>query len=162
MLYPAQLYKEELNKKLISCWYNPKYQWYFSGDFHEFHIPDNADYRQDFVHLDADGNVDGFFSYNYNDGSKSMSQFGLVSFAENGAPLIVDAINRIKDMFRNGAQRCEFWAFVENPACEMYDRFARRYGGQKAGYLHRSAFFNGSYHDVVFYEFLAENIKWRK
>lgn len=160
MLYPAQLHRDELKKKLISCWYDPKYEWYFGGERHEFTIPDNTDYRQDFVHLDENGEVDGFFSYNYEDGSKSMRQFGLVSFGDNGAALIGDAISQVKMMFANGAQRCEFWAFADNPVCKFYDKLAARYGGARVGMLTRSAYFNGKYHDVVFYEFLVENYDW--
>lgn len=162
MLYPAQLYREELKRKLISCWYDPKYKWYFSGDRHEFNVPDNTDYRQDFVHLDKDGNVDGYFSYNYEDGSKSMTQFGLISFSSSGASLLYDAMMQVKQMFINGAQRCEFWAFAENPACKIYEKLISKYGGERVGHLHRSAYFDGSYHDVYFYEILAENFDWEQ
>ena len=157
MLYPAQLYKEELKKKLISCWYDPKYRYYFGGDRHEFNVPDNTDWRQDFVHLADDGSVDGFFSYNYTDTTKSMSQFGLISFSDNGMPLITDAIHQVKKMFLNGAQRCEFWAFADNPVCKLYNRLMSKYGGLIVGHLTRSGYFDGKYHDVVFYEVLAEN-----
>lgn len=159
MLYPAQLYKDELRKKLISCWYDPKYKYYFSGEYNEFVVQDNCYWRHDFVHLDKDGNVDGFFSYNYNDGSKSMSQFGLISFAKNGLPLVKDALARVKYMFEHGAQRCEFWAFADNPVVKMYDYFIEMYGGSRVGYMHRTAYFDGEYHDTVFYELLAENLK---
>lgn len=160
MLYPAQLYKEELKRKLIACWYDPKYKYYFSGDHHEFTTPDNTDWRQDFVHLDPNGEVDGFFSYNYNDGSKAMTNFGLISFAENGSALFRDARDRIIEMFRNGAQRCEFWAFADNPICKSYKRIVRRYGGKQVGYLTRSAYFDGAYHDVIFFEILREHLPY--
>lgn len=159
MLYPAQLYKDELRKKLISCWYDPKYRWYFGGEFNEFSVEDNAYWRQDFVHLDSEGSVDGFFSYNYNDSTKSLTNFGLVSFSSNGAALVMDALSRVKYMFERGAQRCEFWAFADNPACKLYDLFAKRYGGEMVGRLHRTAYFDGVYHDTVFYEFLVENYR---
>lgn len=157
MLYPAQLYKDELRKKLISCWYDPKYSYYFGGEHNEYDVADNTYWKQDLVHLDADGNVDGFFSYNYNDSSKSLTNFGLISFVKNGWPLVKDAMNRIKYMFEHGAQRCEFWAFADNPVCKLYDYFIGMYGGHRVGYLHRSAFFDGVYHDVIFYELLSED-----
>lgn len=162
MLYPAQLYKDELRKKLISCWYDPKYRWYFGGEHNEFSVPENTDWRHDFVHLDNNGEVDGFFSYNYTDGSKSMTQFGLISFRDYAFPLIADALDRVKYMFENGAQRCEFWAFTDNPVCKVYDKFAERYGGKIVGRLTRSAYFDGEYHDVVFYEFLVEDYEAAK
>ena len=157
MLYPAQLYKEELKKKLISCWYDPKYRYYFGEDRQEFTVPDNNTWRHDFVHLDKDGNIDGFFSYNYNDGNKSMTQFGLISFSENGMPLIIDAVHQVKKMFLNGAQRCEFWAFTDNPVCKLYNRLMAKYGGLIVAHLTRSGYFDGKYHDAVIYEVLAEN-----
>lgn len=59
MLYPAQLYREELKWKLISCWYKPEYDYYFCGEYSEFDVPDTTMWRRDFVHLDKDGEVDG-------------------------------------------------------------------------------------------------------
>lgn len=55
---PAQLYKEELKRKMISYWYDPKYQWYFASDRNKFEIPDNAYWRRDFVHLNSDGEIE--------------------------------------------------------------------------------------------------------
>ena len=152
MLYPAQLYKEELKRKLISCWYDPKYKYYFAGDRHEFTIPDNTDWREDFVHLSESGEVDGFFSYNYDDGSKSMRNFGLISFCDNGLDLVQDAIDRIKYMIACGVQRLEFFAFADNPICKLYNYYIKRYGGEQVCRLHRVAFFDGEYHDSVLYE----------
>lgn len=54
-LVPAQPYREELKCKLIECWYNPKYKYYFSGSAYELSVPDNNDHRHDFVHLDKNG-----------------------------------------------------------------------------------------------------------
>ena len=45
MLKPAQLYKDELNKKYIETWYNPKYLYYHTDEHKELNIPDN-DYNE--------------------------------------------------------------------------------------------------------------------
>lgn len=158
MLYPAQLYKEELQKKLTACWYDPKYQYFFSGSYELFNIPNDALWRRDFVHLDKDGNVDGYFAYHYEDGGKNMCQFGLISFAKNGTLLTLDVIEHIKNMFKQGAQRCEFWAFADNPVIPLYEKLVERYGGKKVGTLTRTAYFNGKYHDAYIYEILVENL----
>ena len=150
MLYPAQLFKEELKRKLVSVLDDPKYQYYFSGEFYEFNIGDNLEWRQDFVHLDRKGKIDGFFSYNYNDTSKNMRNFGLISFTDNGIPLIYDAIKRVKYMFKMGAQKLEFWSFVDNPIYTTYKNMIESYGGHQTGYMKRSDYFNGKYHDVTF------------
>lgn len=158
MLYPAQLYREELKQKFISCWYVPKYDYYFSGEYREFQVPENTDWRRDFVHLDESGHVDGYFAYSYNDRDKSMSNFGLVSFVPNGFPLIKDVKLHILNMFSKGANRLEFWAFADNKACKLYDRFIQQYGGKIAGRLRETCYFNGKYHDTVFYEILKKDL----
>ena len=48
MLVPAQLYKEELKRELISRWYEPRYSHYFAGWKDELSIADNANYRRDY------------------------------------------------------------------------------------------------------------------
>lgn len=63
MLKPAQLYEEELKQKLIECWYKPEYKYYFGGGAYAISLPDNNETRHDFVHLDKDDNIDGYFSY---------------------------------------------------------------------------------------------------
>lgn len=155
MLYPAQLYKEELKCKLIGCWYKPEYNYYFVGDYREFTVPDNTDWRRDFVHLGADGEVDGYFSYHYDEIAKSLSQFGLISFTGNGGALMVDYIRHIDKLISEGLHRMDWWAVTDNDhANKIYERLIKRYGGTIAGRMHDCNFFSGKYHDSVMYEIL--------
>ena len=157
MLYPAQLYREELKAKLTACWYDERYAYYFGDGREEHSIPTDAYWRHDFVHLDKDGHVDGYFSYNYNDGDCSMRNFGLISFAEDGTALVHDAINRVKYMLAHGAQRVEIWAFANNPVNKFYKRMMDRFGGKRVAYLRRTTIINGEYEDSVCYELLVED-----
>ena len=159
MLYPAQLYKEELKKKLVSKWYDPKYKWYFGGERYMNEVPDNTEWRQDFVHLDAAGEVDGYFSYHYDKAAKSLNQFGLVSFSDNGTDLVLDAIHRVMYLFKEEqVQRCEFWAFSDNPVNKLYKKLMKRYGGLIVGHLTDCAYFGGKYHSMDIYEVFAEGM----
>ena len=160
MLYPAQLYEGELRTKFISVWYNSKYQWYFDEERYILNLPKDTQYRRDFVHLNKNGEVDGYFAYAYTELSKSMHNFGLVSFTDNpNYALIKDILNHTFNMVKNGlVQRIELWAYADNPACKLYDKFCVRYGGHKLCTLHRSAFFNGKYHNTNIYEFLIEDM----
>lgn len=154
MLYPAQLYREELKQKLISCWYKPEYDYYFLGEYQEFTVPDNAYWRKDFVHLNANGEVDGYFAYSNNDTAKSLSQFGIISFTGNGGALVRDCIRHIDKLVAEGLHRMEWWAVVDNPATKIYEKLIERYGGNVAGYMHDCYYFGGRYHDSVMYEIL--------
>lgn len=153
MLYPAQLYREELKRKLTECWYDPRYKYYFSGSAYEVSVPDNNDHRHDFVHLDKDGKVDGYFSYQIDWQAKSLYNFGLIGFADNNTLFLHDCVNRVKEMVRQGIRRVEFWAWRDNYVNKFYERLISRYSnGCIAGRLHQSGFFDGSYHDTTIYE----------
>lgn len=158
MLHPAQLYKEELQRKLISCWYEEKYQWYFGESSFTYELANNNDFKHEFVHLDKDGHVDGFFSYSHDGSAKSLRNFGLISFSDWNVDFLKDVLQRIDYMFRvEGYRRLDFWCFADNPIRKTYEKIILRNGGTLAGTLHESTFFKGKYHDMVFYELLARN-----
>lgn len=157
MLKPAQLYREELQEKLIEAWYNPKYQYYFSGAAYTLSIPDNNEFRHDFVHLDKDGNIDGYFSYQIDWKAKSLYNFGLIGFKDKNGIFMYECINRLWNFIQSEKiKRAEFWAWADNPVIEMYDRIVDRFYplGYRAGKLTRSGFFGGEYHNSIIYEIL--------
>lgn len=156
MLYPAQLYRDEIKNKTTACWYQPKYKYYFTGDYHEVNIADNADYRRDFACVN-NNEVIGYFSYFYNEASRSMVNFGLISFVDNGSILIRDVVKHIKTMLENGAQRIEFWFIDDNPVQKLYYKLLYRYGGRVVGYLKRTCFFDGKFHNTMIFEFTVED-----
>jgi hypothetical protein len=157
MLVAAQNYRNELKSCLVNCWYKDKYIHYFSGEYNEFTVPDNALWRRDFVHLSKEGKVDGYFSYDYNDMDKCIRNIGLISFVDNGGLLVKNVLEHIKTLFMKGAQRLEFSAFIDNPATKIYDRLIKRYGGKVVGELHRTYYYDGIYHDRKIYEILRED-----
>ena len=159
---PAQLYEEEIKRRLIACWYDPKYIYYFGGNYRVNQIGDNADWRRDYALVDKDGNVSGYFSYNYDECSKSMHNFGLIDFSGNGQELVRQALEHIRGMFEKGAQRLEVMCFGDSPACRLYDFYMKRCGGKQVGKLTRAWYFDGKYHDSIIYELLAEDICWSK
>lgn len=155
MLYPAQLYKEELRQKLITAWYDPKYSYYFSGSAYEVSVPDNNEKRHDFVHLGENHTIDGYFSYQIDWTTKSLYNFGLIGFAENNTLFLRGCIKQIEDMRRSGIRRVEFWAWSDNPVNKFYQRLIDKYSnGRVAGHLRQSGFFDGKYHDTTIYEIL--------
>ena len=156
---PAQLHEEEIKRKLIACWYDPKYIYYFGGNYRVNQIGDNADWRRDYAFVDKDGNVSGYFSYNYDECSKSMHNFGLIDFSGNGQELVRQALKHIRGMFEKGAQRLEVMCFGDSPACRLYDFYMKRCGGRQVGKLTRAWYFDGKYHDSIIYELLAEDRK---
>lgn len=156
MLYPAQLYREELKRKLISCWYLPKYKWYFLNEFREFNVPEDTNWRRDFVYLNKEKEVDGYFSYHYDSVAKSISQFGLVSFTDDGTSLILSAIEHIKGLINNGLHRIEWWAVEGNPANKLYEKLVKKYQGEIVARLHDCHYIDGRYYDSIIYEIILK------
>lgn len=68
-----------------------------------------------------------------------------------------DVLKRVQYMLEKEAQKIEFWAFKDNPINNSYEKLVKRFGGTKCGEMHRTAYFDGTYHDSVFYEILAED-----
>jgi RimJ/RimL family protein N-acetyltransferase len=163
MFESAHAYKEELRTKLIKCWYEEKYKYYFAGEYNELQIGNNTDYRHDFVHINPiTKEIDGFLSYNYDMRARSLSGFGLISFSDNGALLMKDTIRHVMHMFENGdIQRVEFWAFADNPVVKQYSRIISKFGGTEVATLHRTNWFDGRYHDCIVYEILEENLIYK-
>ena len=159
MIVSAHGYKEELKNKLIEKWYDDKYIYYFADERSELQMPNNCDWIHHMVHLNSKGEVDGAFIYNYNATSRSISGISLISFVDNGAPLMREFIKYMMDMFKKGARRAEFYAFTDNPACKQYDRIIAKYGGRKVGYLRETSYFDGRYHDMYIYEVHQTDIR---
>lgn len=155
MLKPAQLYRDELNRKLIEHWYDPKCKYYFLDCQREFNPPDNTEWRRDFVCVNSKNEVVGYFAYHHDDVARSLSQFGLISFtADNNVLLIRDCINHINQLVKEGLHRVEWWAVDGNPANVLYDKLIKRYGGVVAGRMRDCHYFGGEYHGSIMYEIL--------
>ena len=158
MLKPAQLYRDELKQKLMECWDNPKYDYYFNGEYQEFDVPTDRYWRSDYVCINSKGEIVGYFAYCRNDIARSLSHFGLISFTDNGALLMHDCIARIDKLVSEGLHRIEWWAIVGNPANKIYEKLIRRYGGTVTGHMHDCYYFGGKYHDSIMYEILFEEV----
>ena len=160
MLKPAQLYKEQLNKKYIETWYDKKYMYYQSSPVcYEIQIPDNNECGYNFVYVDENDDITGYFSYKINWISKNICNFGLISFKDNNVAFIRDVIKHIRHMLDDvGIQRIEFWAYKENPANRAYQKLVKKFGGAKVATLHNvNMLSDGRLHDMVIYEILREN-----
>ena len=81
MLKPAQLYKDELQKKNIETWYDQRYMYYHSGTgAYDISFADNNCDKHQFVSVDKDDNVTGYISYNIDWCALSADNFGIISY----------------------------------------------------------------------------------
>lgn len=159
MLRPAQLYREELNKKYVNTWYDPKYMYYFEHGCEELKIPDNNYEKRNFVCVDSNDTVTGYFSYSIDWRARSIYSIGAMSFIDNNAIFMRDVLNHFKDMFTNhNVQKLEFWAYTDNPVNKTYARLIKKFEGREVGILRKSNMtMDGQLHDTVIYEILKED-----
>ena len=144
MLKPAQLYKEEVNKKYIETWYDPEYM-YYSGWFGNgsLNIPDDNYESRHFVSVDNDGNILGYISYSVSFVTMSADRFGAISFDKGNMLFTKDFYKTIYDIFE-----------------KYHMNFIEKHGGRECGYRRQVAkLMDGKLHDSVEFEILAEEFK---
>lgn len=172
MLKPAQMYKEELNRKMLETWYNPEYMYWHAGTGEYLvDLPDNNKDFHHFVSVDKNDNVLGYITYKADWQVMSAEWWGIVSFDKGNITFVKDVFKVIRNAFEQfGFQRVEFSCYEDNPICSAYRKFVERCGGRQAGYYMRtSKLMDGKLHNSVYFEILAENyrdnkesIKWFK
>ena len=162
MLKPAQLYKEEVNKKYIETWYDPEYM-YYSGWFGNgsLNIPDDNYESRHFVSVDNDGNILGYISYSVSFVTMSADRFGAISFDKGNMLFTKDLYQTIYDIFEKyHMNRLGWGCIVGNPAIRGYRHFIEKHGGRECGYRRQVAkLMDGTLHDSVEFEILAEEFK---
>lgn len=162
MLKPAQLYKDELQRKLVETWYDEKYKFYYdtSGKY-ESCIPDNCEYQRHFASVDKDGNILGYIAYTYDNNSSYAKWFGILCFEGSYCiEFIKDVIRTIDDIFyKFNLNSIQFQCFAMNPAISAYRRFIKKYGGREVATLRQtSKLMDGMFYDSVLFEILFEDL----
>lgn len=161
MLKPAQLYREELQKKYVECWYKPENQYYSGWTGMQIpDLPDNCYDTHDFVSVDKDNNVIGYISYRVSWITMSADNFGIISFG-NSVEFAKDVYKAICDLFeKHNMNRVSWSAFIENPAVKGYRNFIKKHGGRECAYHRQVAkLLDGKFHDDVEFEILASEFK---
>lgn len=163
MLKPAHLYQEQLKQRMLNTWYDPEYQWYYDANPYIPEFPDYPDNYRQFVSVDKNDNVIGYFSYKFNPATRRAFNFGIINFTEDKLTFGKDLKSFIEDIFwKYGLSFIEFFAFVENPAIDMYNKFIQTYGGRKVGMLRQAAMTqDGNPHDVFLFEIARSDLSWK-
>lgn len=159
MLKPAQLYKEELKQLFIETWYDPYYQYFWSGESCVCDIEDNNQHKCQFVWIE-NNIVIGYFSFCLDKAAKSAYNFGLINFSKNkNINFIRAVILLIEKMFDDDIiDRLDIMAYEDNPANKGYEKIFKKFGGKKVGKLTKNIkLLDGKLHNTLFYEILKED-----
>lgn len=133
MLENARLYQSQLQDLFYKIWYDPKYQFYFGGDARyslDMHH-DDPNCRQ-FVSLNSNGEVIGYFSYRINIDVRLAERFGAIHFGEGYTMTFAKDLRQlIDDCFEKfGIRTVEFAVICGNPIEQSYDKIVQDVGGR--------------------------------
>jgi hypothetical protein len=158
MIKPAQLYEEQLKKKLIEKWYDPVYKYYFIGGSHTLELPDHNYDKRNFVSIVND-EIIGYIAYNFHQQTKIANQFGLISFDIGNLIFIKDLFIIIKEIFEKyNGEGITFRGIMDNPVIDSYYKLCKKYNGRVCGYHKRDAcLITGEICDSIEFEIMKED-----
>lgn len=132
MLKNALLYEKQLREKYIESWYNPFYQYYFGYPYRSVeNLNLTNGYNHNFVSVDNNDEVIGFFSYNIDYILKLVNNFGAINFNNNKIVFGKDLFQVIDNIFiKFGFKTLEFSTFCGNPIEKTYDKITQKLNGR--------------------------------
>ena len=164
MIRPAIMYKEQLIRKFGETFYDTKYMYYYDTTPGIPDIEDKPDNHYQFVSVDKNDEVVGFFSYWVYEPARRAMNFGLIAFQKEGKNNIIfmrDAEQMFKDMFEKyGLYSAEWRCYTDNTnGIKLYDHVIKKYGGIRACVLRNNGVpQNRKLSDTVLYEVLKSDL----
>lgn len=158
MLKPALLYKEEVEKKFAEIMYDDDY-FLYTGYAHSHELPnlEPADGVYQWAIINSKNEVIGYLSYRIQPETDTAYNFGLYSF-NRGNPIIGrDVFKKMEELVQNH-RRVEWRVIGGNPVIKHYDRFCKKYKGNKVKLHSVTKDQSGKYRDEYWYEVLKEGI----
>lgn len=162
MLKSAYLYEDEIRKAFYEIWYDPEYQYYFMGAYHDdFNLDhENGDWHcRSYAVTDKEGCLIGYISYKIDHETQSASSLGAINFTNNIATFGQALYQVINDIFcKYHMNRLEFAVVVGNPVEKSYDRIVKMFGGKILCTKHETAKdMAGNFCDEKLYEIMRKD-----
>lgn len=165
MLYPAQMFRDELNRRYMMTWNDSRYK-YYGYDYHEEITvkPDDYNIKQYVSVNPATNEVIGFISYNWDMPLRRAYSLGLINF-ELDDPVasqifVADFIIQLHRMFCEESTNVLLWSCHEgNPLKRSYDKLAPKLGARHVGIFHDAVLTtDGKIHDRYYYELQSTHL----
>ncbi|MBE9490871.1 MAG: hypothetical protein IMY67_11295 [Bacteroidetes bacterium] len=159
MLELAINHKEALNKEYQMA-LQKQSNLFFSGsewDYYELKLDDSDYYKIQYVSVDSNSNILGYFSAKINRNSNIITGIEVIKFKENTLASL-DLFRFLKKIYEMPVVKIEWWVIRGNEAEKLYDKVISKYSGKKIGLYEKSIKLkDGKYYDKVFYEIIKEN-----
>ena len=160
MLKPAILYKNKLEEKFQSIWFDDKYKYWMNDSYNNTTIiQDTSYYSNQFVSVDINDNIIGYIGYSIDRSTECVSNISILNFTNNIITFGIDLKKAIEDIFlRFNFRKIAFYVVIGNPAEKKYDRMITRYGGRVVGISKEDTkLIDGKIYDIKRYEILRKD-----
>jgi len=153
-------YKEKLQQEYMKILCDERYRYYHCAPWinYDIEIKDSGWSCLQFVSVDKDNNVIGYFTANVDRVCEEASGLGIINFTgEYNLEFSRDLklfINNLLTEFR----KVSFAVVIGNPIEKMYDRYINKYNGRIVGIRKEEAKLqDGKYYDMKLYEIFKKD-----
>lgn len=155
MLIPAIIKKTEIEEGFKRLYYTDE-MFYYMGCMYSgpTNISDTSDGNLfEWAIVDENEKVIGYIGYSIDWYSSNASSFGLISFDKNNPLVGIELRNVFNKLINEYKMRRIEWRMVGgNPVERHYDRFCKKYNGNKVVLHNVIKDKKGNFHDDVIYE----------
>lgn len=158
MIIPAVIVKDKIEELVKEHYYTDK-MLYYTGEFgsYPFNIAESTeDGRYDWAIMSSDNRVIGYIGYRLDWVNLCAHNFGMYCFEENNPEFGIGVKEVLDKLFSYNLHRIEWRMVGGNPVEKHYDRFCKRYGGNKVVLHDVIKDQYGKWHDAMIYEIINE------
>lgn len=161
MLKPAALYSGKLNSLFVSAAYDDsnKY-WVMDYGVTNFYEPRYGNkYTREYVSVDKDDNVIGYFSYALNESISQVEYLNFISFDKGNLLFVEDVLHEIHKIFTEyNMNSIIFTCIPDNPVYANYIKFNNYCNGKVSGYYKDYCkLMDGKLYDEVVFQIMRED-----
>lgn len=159
MLAPAVLYKDDIIKEFKKKYYTDDMMYYvgYSANIiaNIADEPDESTFQ--YAVVDKDLVLKGYIVYHIDWYSSCAYNFGIMSFDKHGI-LMGEALNEVMNKLIDEYHLHRIsWQMVSgNPVQKTYDRFCKKYNGNRVILHDVFKDTHGNYHDSYYYEIISD------
>src|SRR5690348_6237285 len=161
MLDFASKYEKELQLLFTNIAYDEKYMFYNNSSYRDIYESSKSTWDiHEFVSLDNNKNVIGYFKYKITRSTLSCSGFQIISFSNDNQIIFGrDFIKVMDDIFiKFNFRKITYTVVIGNPIEKTYDKLTEKYGGRIVGtYLKDSLLMDNNFYDCKVYELFKDD-----
>jgi hypothetical protein len=162
LLQPAILHENQLKQKFTEIMLDEEFMFMFGCSYRDELIIERSTWnKHQFVSVNANGEVIGYFKYNIDRDALNCNGLQVVNFYKDKIckHFINDLDQMIRDVFvKFKFRKLKFAVHIGNPAEKFYDKHLHKIGGRVVGiYLKEDKMMDGNYYDYKMYEVMRED-----